>query len=226
MKRTRKNQLDSLINHTEDKKHKNIFKTRGSNPLIQSIEPKLKKMNTNRHVNDKNGLKPLLFIIVIMMIAISVLLNFNIYFNLGLAISASWLAWILTKNEKKILHSVNVVEEKINYITIIENNEYEINEHIKKSLIHINDNLNYLLNLENLINQNINHLHYVKMCKEKHINDIIRNLILTHDLHKEKIEILVINQLSNINQNLEKIITEYQNGIENNIKVKEIFKPD
>ncbi len=111
-------------------------------------------------------------------------------------------------------------------ITIIENNEYEINEHIKKSLIHINDNLNYLLNLENLINQNINHLHYVKMCKEKHINDIIRNLILTHDLHKEKIEILVINQLSNINQNLEKIITEYQNGIENNIKVKEIFKPD
>mgnify|MGYP003495432293 FL=1 len=161
-----------------------------------------------------------------MMIAISILLNFNLYFNLGLAISASWLAWILTKNEKKILHSVTVVEEKINYITIIENNEYKINEHIKKSLLHINDNLNYLLSLENLINQNINHLHYVKMCKEKHINDIVRNLILTHDLHKEKIENLVINQLSNINQNLEKIITEYQNGIENNIKVKEIFKPD
>ena len=103
------------------------MKTRGSNPLIQSIEPKLKKMNANRHVNDKNGLKPLLFIVIIMMIAISILLNFNLYFNLGLAISASWLAWILTKNEKKILHSVTVVEEKINYITIIENNEYKIN---------------------------------------------------------------------------------------------------
>ena len=202
------------------------FSTSAIYPLIQSIEPKLNKMNTNRHVNNKSGLKPLLFIVVIMMVAISVLLNFNLYFNLGLAISASWLAWVLTKNEKKILHSVNVVEEKVNYITIIENNEYKINEDIKKSLIHINDNLNYLLSLEKLINQNINHLHYVKMCKEKHLNDIIKNLILTHDLHKEKIENLVINQLNNINQNLEKIITEYQNDIGNNIKVKEIFKPD
>ena len=65
MKRTRKNQLDSLINHTEDKKHKNILKTRGANPLIQSIEPKLKKMNPSRHVNEQNGLEPLLFIFII-----------------------------------------------------------------------------------------------------------------------------------------------------------------
>ena len=36
MKRTRKNQLDSLINHTEDKKHKNILKTRGFKAEVEN----------------------------------------------------------------------------------------------------------------------------------------------------------------------------------------------